>query len=216
MCSYRPAKILECDCTKFFHVNIDEYHSKKTEEILDSVRNAKRVFRDQGSDAILRQPELLPFLIEYLSSDKKDRAIKAAWVLELVCLYEIRLLLPYLERFTPKLSALKHESAIRPVSKICSLVCQLYTKEPEDFIGLEPKWKEDVIEASFDWLTGDHKIASQVFAMETLFLLGKESDWIHEELYSILDRDYPNRSTGYQCRARKIMDKISKVKRKKP
>ena len=197
-------------------MNIDEYHSKNTKEILDSVHNAKRVYRDQGTDAILREPELLPFLIEYLSSEKKDRAIKAAWVLELVCLYEIRLLLPYLERFSPKLSKLRHESAIRPVSKICSLVCQLYLKEPEDFSGLETNWKEDILEASFNWLTGDHKIAPQVFAMESLFLLGKESDWIHEELYSILDRDYPNRSTGYQSRARKIMDKISKVKRKKP
>ena len=197
-------------------MNIDEYHSKKTEEILNSVHNAKRVYRDQGTDAILREPELLPFLIECLSSEKKDRSIKAAWVLELVCLYEIRLLLPHLKRFTPKLSNLRHESAIRPVSKICSLVCQLYLKEPEDFSGLEPNWKEDILEASFDWLTGDHKIAPQVFAMESLFLLGKESEWIHEELYSILDRDYPNRSTGYQSRARKIMDKISKVKRKKP
>jgi len=201
---------------KLFQVNIDEYHSKKTEEILNSVQNAKRVYRDQGTDTVLREPELLPFLIECLSSEKKDRAIKAAWVLELVCLYEIRLLLPHLERFTPKLSNLRHESAIRPVSKICSLVCQLYLKEPEDFSGLETNWKEDILEASFNWLTGDHKIAPQVFAMESLFLLGKESDWIHEELYSILDRDYPNRSTGYQSRARKIMDKISKVKRKKP
>ncbi len=208
--------ILERDWTKFFQVNIDEYHSKKTEEILDSVHNAKRVFRDQGTDAILRQPELLPFLIEYLSCEKKDRTIKAAWVLELVCLYEIRLLLPHLENFTSKLRTLEHESAIRPVSKVCSLICLLCEKEPEDFSGLEPRWKEDVLEASFDWLTRDHKIAPQVFAMESLFLLGKESDWIHEELYSILDRDYSNKSTGYQSRARKIMDKISKVKRKKP
>ena len=51
--------------------------------------------------------------------------------------------------------------------------------------------------------------------MESLLMLGQESDWILDELYSILDKDYPNKSSGYQSRARKIMDKISKVKRKK-
>ena len=51
--------------------------------------------------------------------------------------------------------------------------------------------------------------------MESLLMLGQESDWILDELYSILDKGFPNKSSGYQSRARKIMDKISKVKRKK-
>jgi hypothetical protein len=196
-------------------MNTDEVHRRNLKGILNSVRNAKRVYRDQGADAILRQPELIPFLIEYLYANDKDLSIKSAWVLELVCLFEIRLLLPFLFEFTSRLNILDQESAIRPVSKICSLICQHCNSHPCDLSRDETGWKNNIIEASFEWLTGHHKIAAQVFAMESLFLLGQESDWILDELFSILDKDYPNKSTGYQSRARKIMDKISKVKRKK-
>lgn len=196
-------------------MNTDEVHRRNLEDILNSVRNAKRIYRDQGADAILRQPELIPFLIEYLYSSNKDRSIKSAWVLELVCLVEIRLLLPYLLDFTSRLNILDQESAIRPVSKICSLICQQCKSNPCEPSGDESTWRNNIIEASFEWLTGQHKIAAQVFAMESLFLLGQNSEWILDELYSVLDKDYPNRSTGYQSRARKIMDKISKLKRKK-
>jgi hypothetical protein len=193
----------------------EEVRRKKVDDILGSVKNAKRIYRDQGADAILREPELLPFLIESLYSDDKLKSIRSAWLLELVCLYEIRLLLPYLAEFTTDLNKLNHESAIRPVSKICSLISQYHADHPGKVPGQNDQCQQDMIEASFIWLTGNHKIAAQVFAMESLYLLGQDSDWIHDELFSILDKDYPNRSIGYQCRARKIMDKISKVKRKK-
>lgn len=196
-------------------MNTDEIHRRNLDDILKTVRNAKRVYRDQGAEAILRQPELLPFLLEYLYSNNETYSIRSAWVLELVCLVEIRLLLPYLSEFTSRLNALQQESAIRPVSKICSLICQHCNEYPCESAVKNVSWKNNIIEASFGWLTGEHKIASQVFAMESLFLLGQDCQWILDELYAILDKDYPNRSTGYQSRARKIMDKISKVKRRK-
>ena len=196
-------------------MNTDEIHRRNLEDILKTVRNAKRVYRDQGAEAILRQPELIPFLIEYLYSSDEKHSIKSAWVLELVCLFEIRLLLPYLPEFTSRLNSLEQESAIRPVSKICSLICHHCDEHACESQAQDSSWKNSIIEASFEWLTGQHKIAAQVFAMESLFILGQESDWILDELYSILDKHYPNNSSGYQSRARKIMDKISKVKRKK-
>jgi hypothetical protein len=196
-------------------MNSDEIHHRNLEGILNSVRNAKRVYRDQGAEAILRQPELIPFLIEYLYSSDQKHSIKSAWVLELVCLFEIRLLLPYLSEFTSRLKTLEHESAIRPVSKVCSLISLHCKEHPCESFTHDSSWKNNIIEASFEWLTGQHKIAAQVFAMESLFILGQESNWILDELYSILDKHYPNKSSGYQSRARKIMDKISKVKRKK-
>lgn len=197
------------------NMNTDEIHRRNLEDILKSVRNAKRAYRDLGAEAILRQPELMPFLIEYLYSGNEKHSIKSAWVLELACLFEIRLLLPHLSEFTSRLNTLEKESAIRPISKICSLICHHCYKHTCQADIPESSWKNNIVEASFEWLTGQHKVAAQIFAMESLFVLGQESDWILEELYSVLDRDYPNRSSGYQSRARKIMDKISKVKRKK-
>ena len=142
-------------------------------------------------------------------------SIRAAWVLELVCLFEVSLIFPWLEAFTSRLTSLEHESAIRPVSKVCSLICEFHEKNPFEKISSYGPWKDNIVEASFEWLTSDHKIAPQVFAMESLYLLGKDSDWIHEELFNILDRDFAQRSSGYQSRARKTMDKITKVNRKK-
>ncbi len=196
-------------------MNTDELYRRNLEGILKSVLNAKRIYRNQGAEEILRQPELIPFLIEYLYSNNKDQSIKSAWVLELVCLFEIRLLLPYLLDFTSRLNVLDQESAIRPISKICALICQHCNSHPCEPSVDQTTWKNNIIEASFEWLTGQHKIAAQVFAMESLFLLGQNSDWIMDELYSVIDKDYPCKSTGYQSRARKIMDKISKLKRKK-
>ena len=72
-------------------MNTDELYRRNLEGILKSVLNAKRIYRNQGAEEILRQPELIPFLIEYLYSNNKDRSIKSAWVLELVCLFEISL-----------------------------------------------------------------------------------------------------------------------------
>jgi hypothetical protein len=39
-------------------------------------------------------------------------------------------------------------------------------------------------------MTNDEKIAPKAYAINTLFLLGTEYDWIHLELAMILERDF--------------------------
>ena len=184
-------------------------------ELLDRVRNAKRVYRDQAADAILRRPELLPALVETIYDSDRNYAVRAAWVLELVCLYEIRLLIPFTAEFAGRLKSLKDESSIRPVSKICSLISKQFCENPWEPFDPESKWINELISSSFEWLTGEHKVAAQVFAMESLFIWGQKYDWIFDELHSILDLGYSLGSKGYRSRARKIMDKISAAKRMK-
>lgn len=184
-------------------------------KILGDVRNAKRAYRDQGADEILRRPELMEHLVELVFNEDRNLSVKAAWVLELVCLEEIRLIIPYRQRFSLGLDRLKDESSLRPAAKICSLLSKLYESEPWEPFDPDSEWINAMISANFEWLSGRHKVAAQVFAMDTLYHWGNRFDWIHEELLSILDQAYGKASPGYRSRARKIMDKIRASRRMK-
>jgi hypothetical protein len=176
--------------------------------ILQNVTNAKRVFRDQGAEEILRRPDLLCPLVDAVHEHDAELAVRAAWILERVCVTEIRLLIPYVKDFANGIETLKDERILRPASKICSLLSREYMKEPWEEFDPESDWINAVVSVSFEWLTGPHNVATQVFAMDTLHQWGTRFDWIHGELLSILDREYAKSSSGYRSRARKIMDKI--------
>jgi hypothetical protein len=75
---------------------------------------------------------------------------------------------------------------------------------------LSPIPREKIIEACFDWMINDEKIAPKAYAMNTLFLLGRDYDWIHPELVMILERDYQMQSSGFKARARRILKQIKK------
>ena len=51
--------------------------------------------------------------------------------------------------------------------------------------------------------------------MSSLFLLGKEFDWINEELLIILERDYLSQSAAFKARARDLIKRIKKAKNMK-
>ena len=189
---------------------------KELAELLDSVRNARRSYRQQAANVILIRPELLPWLVTTVVEEHSKEAVKAAWVLELVCLYEVGLLIPHLPEFASGLGRLGDESAIRPASKVCALVSKRYVEQPWEPFDPGTKWINDIVGTSFEWLTGKHKVAAKVFSMETLFHWGVKFEWIHPELWSILDRDFFTESNAYRSRARKIMDKISTAQRLKP
>ena len=61
-------------------------------------------------------------------------------------------------------------------------------------------------------MINDEKIAPKAYSMNTLFLLGKDYDWVHPELALILERDFQMQSSGFKARARHILKKINKAK----
>lgn len=180
--------------------------------VIDLVRNAKRIYRDQASDEILRNPELLSPLIRTVFSSDAVRSVKAAWILELVCLYEPKLLIPYIQLLASNLKKITNESALRPLSKIGSLMSKEYFLEPWEDFDPDAPWINALVSQNFEWLSGDHKVAAKVFAMESLYYWGIKFDWVHEELIFRLQKDFRSGSSGYQSRARKILDKIYQTK----
>ena len=188
-------------------MSLEELHKE-----LNSI-NALRENRIKFAEIILNDLSLFPKLITIVFRTDDKVSCKAAWVLELVCDEYIYSIIPYLDEFTSNLHKIHYDSAIRSVAKICEFLAKAnYLKQPNTMSKmLSPKHKEHIIEICFDWMIRDEKTAVKAYAMNTLYLFGKDYKWIHPELAQILEQNYQNESAGFKARAKHILKKI-KVK----
>lgn len=176
--------------------------------------NATRENRLKNAQLILDDLNLLPHLLAVLFMTEDKISCKAAWILEYVLAEYLYALIPYLDEFTLKLSTIKFDSAKRPVAKICEFLAKAYVSKAPNPLKkmLTPQHIEHIIESSFDWMISDEKVAVKAYAMNTLYLFGKNHKWIHPELTQILQQDFPNQSCGFQARAKHILKGIKNKK----
>ncbi len=177
---------------------------------LNSFKTAERMHRDKSAKFVLHHIETFPFLVELLFENQNRINIKAAWVFELVCYENISLMVQHLAYFSKNLKNIHHESALRPIAKVCAYICKTHFSDVKNKLY---QWlsEEDmlyIVESNFDWLVEDHKVATKVFAMETLFFLGFKINWVHDELRLTLEKNIIHNSAGYQARAKKILKNI--------
>jgi hypothetical protein len=174
--------------------------------------NASRENRLKYAHMVLNDMSLFRKLIEIMFQVDDKISYRAAWVFEFVCEEYIYAIIPYLDTFTPNLKKVHYDSAVRPLSKVCGFIAkEYYSKQPSTLKkALKPQHKEQIIETCFDWMINDEKIATKIYAMETLFLFGKEYDWVHPELTNILEQDFSTQSSGFKIRAKRILKKIKK------
>jgi hypothetical protein len=176
--------------------------------------NALRKSRLQNAEIVLNDLSLFPKLIDivYMTDDKTS--IHAAWVFEYVCAENIYVIIPHLDNFTTNIHKLRFDSAIRPIAKVCEFIAKEYVSKQYDTMKkmLTNKYKQRIIEACFDWMINDQKVAVKAYAMNTLFLLGKGSNWVYPALVEILERDYQSQSAGFKARARHVLKKIQAKK----
>ncbi len=177
-------------------------------EVLAIVVNAKRSYRDEAAKVVLNNLSLLPDLVIKTFEVDDPLHIKAAWVLELVCLQDCSLLNDHIKQFIKGMPNLSHESALRPVSKICSLWSAQYFSEEYSYTKLSPSEIDRIIACNFDWLIEEHKVACQVFAMDTLKLWSQEQSWIKDELRLVLQKNADSGSSGYKAHARKLLKNL--------
>jgi len=159
---------------------------------------------------VRQNPSWFGPLLEIALDDKAPVGWRAAWVIEFVCKYDLAVLYPYLEAFTAGLSNLRHESAIRPMAKCCEMLAEARAAGGVKRPPLSTGQREQIIAACFDWLIGPFPVAPRAYSMQTLYLLGREAPWVHEELKALLQREYPQGSPGYQARARRILKLLEK------
>ena len=178
--------------------------------LLNSITVATKANRLRVAHAVMQQKELFPLLVKMTFETNNKVSIKAAWTLELICLENIDWIAPYLNYFTTHLSALKYDSAIRPAAKICMLLAMAFHDKKNVSIikDFGEQQQEKMIETGFDWLIGNQKVAAKVYSMEMLYLLGKNTNWVHRELQLIIQQNISKESCAYEARGKKILSRI--------
>ena len=172
--------------------------------------NHSREKRLYYANLVIDNPKLIPKLLDILFMVDDKISPRAAWVFEFMCGENLEEIIPYLDCFTENISKVHLDSAVRPVAKVCEYLVKAYYGKTTSKIkkDLLPRHREKIIEACFDWMINDEKIAPKAYAMNSLFLLGRDYDWIHQELVIILERDYQMQSSGFKARARHILKKL--------
>lgn len=170
--------------------------------------NAYRENRLKASQDILENPSLFAELVSICFTPEDKSNHKACWILEFVSYEELLWLQPHLDFFCSNLKVLKDESSLRPIAKVVQLLVKSHYKKSENSIKLSEENLQDCIEASFDWLIGDIKVATKAYSIRTLFVLGNYYDWIHPELKVIIDKDFGDHSAAYKAVAKEVLKKI--------
>lgn len=185
-----------------------------TKQLYDELNyvNHSREKRLHYANLVIDNPDLIPKLLDILFMVDDKISCRAAWVFEFMCGENLEAAIPYLDDFTKNVSKVHLDSAVRPVAKVCEYLVKAYYSKNDNNIktALSPQHKERIIEACFDYMINDEKIAPKAYAMNSLYLLGQDYDWIHPELTLILERDYQMQSSGFKARAKHILKKIKK------
>ena len=172
--------------------------------------NHSRENRMHYAQMVINDCSLIPKLIDILLMVDDKVSARAAWVLEFVCGERLEVIIPYLDIFTTNMHKVHLDSAIRPVAKICEYLAKAYYgKEPSKIKeALLTIHHEKIIEVCFDFLISNQKVAPKAYAMNTLYLFGKDYDWVHPELAVILERDFYKESAAFKARARHLLKKL--------
>lgn len=172
--------------------------------------NHSREKRFKMAQLIIGSPHLFEPLLKIGFEANNHVSSKAFWVIEFAVKNELNYLFPNINYFIDNLGNLKLESSIRPAAKICELLILCYfSKEEHDcqFV-LDDKHLEKITTACFDWLIGDHKVATKAYSMTSLLHLGNKFAWVHQELVLILEQNYAQGSAAYKARARHTLAKL--------
>lgn len=183
--------------------------TKQLYKELDFV-NHSRENRQKYALLVIHNPELLNNVLDILFNVDDKVSPRAAWLLEFVAREDLNTILPHLDRIISEMHKVHLDSAVRPIAKVCEyLIEAYYYKTPHKIKDLlTPLHKERIIELSFDYMITNQKVATKAYSMNTLYLLGKEYDWVHPELKQILEQGFASGSAAYKARARKLLKKI--------
>lgn len=172
--------------------------------------NHSREKRLYYANLLINNPDLVPKLLDILFMVDDKISPRAAWVFEFMCGKNIEEIIPYLDRFINEMDKVHLDSAVRPVAKVCEYLALAYYAKTENKIqtSLLPKHKEKIIETCFDWMINDEKVAVKAYSMISLLMFGRDYDWVHPELVTILERDYASQSAAFKARSRHIFKKL--------
>lgn len=176
---------------------------------LDYVNHSRKK-RSEMAVLVSTNPRLVLPLLEIAFDVDNPISSKACWVLEFTAKENLTYVFTHLELFTAKIGEVHLDASVRPMAKICEYLMTSYfhkTKNESQRV-LKEHHLERIVAACFDWLIGDHKVATKAYSMTSLLLLGRKYDWIHPELKMVLEQNYTEGSAAYKARARMTLAKL--------
>lgn len=182
-------------------------------EQLQNMGTAARENRKRVADIVLAKKDLFKALVSVTFFVDDKVSIKAAWILEWICTHHnLNWILPHLTEFTENIQYLKFDSAIRPCAKICEhLANAFFDKTTNETKKVLTKTHiENIVNTGFDWLITPQKIAVRAYIMNTLYLFGLKSNWIHTELKHLIVSKIIHESKGTKARGKQILLRIEK------
>lgn len=175
--------------------------------------NHSKVSRAEAVDLVIHNLQVLPELIEKAFSDDKNH-FKYCWWLEFLNRHYLEVLCPHMDIILEQAQHLTNQSAIRPIARIIETYClNYYSKTPDDFVRqmMTASIKEKMVSRSFEWLIDNQlKVAPRAYSMISLFYLGKDITWVHDELWLVVEQNYAYESAAYKARARMVLKKLKK------
>ena len=174
--------------------------------------NHSMASRAKAVTLVIDHIEILPELIEKAFSEDKNH-FKYCWWLEFLNRTHIEILCPFIASILSGATHLTNDSAIRPMAKIIeNFALNYYSKQPNTIVQqmMIPLVREQMVELGFQWLIDDTiKVAPRAYSMTSLFQLGKDVNWVHNELKLVIEQNYTSESAAYKARARMVLKKLA-------
>lgn len=175
--------------------------------------NHSMASRAKAVALVIDDIEVLPELIEKAFSSDKNH-FKYCWWLEFLNRHHIETLCPYITDLLEGAKHLTNDSAIRPFAKIIETFCiNSYSKNPNEKVQImmTSEVKEQMVELCFQWLIDETlKVAPRAYSMISLYHLGKDVSWVHDELRLVIEQNYAHESAAYKARGRMVLKKLKK------
>ncbi len=186
---------------------------KDLEEKLREIDSSQSKRREMVSWILRNKPHYVREMLQWTFNEESEFLVKSCRILEDICERRPEAFFKYMYLFFEQLPNIKNDTALRSCANICKMLCYShYILKYKYFRDILNEDQRKVMAACcFEWLITNQKVACQAQAMDCLFYLGKDKmgAWIYPELIAILNRDAPNKSPGYQARARKVLKRIS-------
>lgn len=169
---------------------------------------ATRENRENAALWMLDNSEELQQLINSLNSDLNERAVKSAYVLELVAVKNLKVLKPYMPQIAQQISQFKSDSIQRSLLHIM----KLWLCSPKALNAMDDELIDTLTQHCFDKLIQQPwaAVAVMAHAMSCLHYLSARGKWVKEPLVDILIKNMPNQSPGYRARAKHIIQELNR------
>jgi len=162
--------------------------------------DSSRKIADLTAIMVYEKQTLLKPLIELSWLDKEPWSQRASRVVSICCSKYPELLLPYASDIIRRIGSQKSEGSRRNFLKIFS----------GSDVKLKSRDKSLLLNACFDFLTGNYSIAVKVYSIDILYKLSVELPDLRKELYAVISDQMDDSSVGFRSHASKILKKLEK------